>query len=32
METEMEWKLDVEEFTFAGCMTNCSGNGPGMSE
>ncbi|KUK36918.1 MAG: hypothetical protein XD66_0377 [Thermacetogenium phaeum] len=21
----MEWKLELEEFVFAGCMSNCSG-------
>lgn len=27
-ETKVEWKLELEEFTFAGCMDNHSGNGP----
>ena len=23
-EPEVEWKLELDEFEFAGCMTNCS--------
>lgn len=22
---DVEWRLDIEEFSFAGCMHNCSG-------
>jgi hypothetical protein len=26
-ETKVEWRLEAEEFVFAGCMHNCSGQG-----
>lgn len=28
----VEWKLEVEEFVFAGCMHNCSGQGGMLHE